>query len=294
MTSYPVARRRAADEAVRRARAAAERARERCRRLPARAPVGQGRQSAYRYRMSDLVYPPVIATVKLIFRLLDLRVHVEGGEHIPRTGGAVLACNHVGYLDFTFAGFGAQPAGRLVRFMAKQEVFAHRIGGPLMRGMHHIPVDRSAGIASYKAALDALKDGQVVGVFPEATISQSFTVKEMKTGAARMAAATGVPLIPMAIWGSQRLWTKGRPATLTKRHVPVSILVGEPLWPTRRDKGAEVTAQLRDRMSALLDRAQREYPDKPAGPDDDWWLPAHLGGSAPERDTLAKDDGDDA
>jgi 1-acyl-sn-glycerol-3-phosphate acyltransferase len=235
--------------------------------------------------MSDLVYPPVVAAVKLMFRLLDLRVSVDGAEHIPRTGGAVLASNHVSYLDFVFAGFGAQPAGRLVRFMAKQEIFAHRIGGPLMRGMHHIPVDRSAGIASYKAGLAALKDGQAVGVFPEATISQSFTVKDIKGGAARMAAAAGAPLVPMAIWGSQRLWTKGRPRTLTRRHVPVSILVGEPLRPARGDQQDEVAAQLRARMSALLDRAQREYPDKPAGPDDDWWLPAHLGGSAPARET---------
>ena len=63
-------------------------------------------------------------------------------EHVPRTGGAVMAINHVGYLDFTFAGLAAQPAGRLVRFMAKKEVFDHRVSGPLMRGMKHIPVDR--------------------------------------------------------------------------------------------------------------------------------------------------------
>ena len=113
--------------------------------------------------------------------------------------------------------------------MAKQEIFANRIAGPLMRGMHHIPVDRDAGLASYKAALAALKPGEVVGVFPEATISQSFTVKEIKSGAARMAAAAGVPLIPMALWGTQRLWTKGRPRSLIQRHVPVSILVGEPM-----------------------------------------------------------------
>jgi 1-acyl-sn-glycerol-3-phosphate acyltransferase len=231
--------------------------------------------------MSELVYPPVIAFAKTLFRVLDLRIRVDGAEHIPRSGGAVLASNHVSYLDFIFCGFGAQPSGRLVRFMAKQEIFAHRIGGPLMRGMHHIPVDRNSGIASYKEALAALKDGQVVGVFPEATISQSFTVKEIKPGAGRMAAAAGVPLVPMALWGGQRLWTKGRPRALTRRHVPISILVGEPMHPTRRDNQGEATAELRARMSALLDRAQQEYPDKPAGPDDEWWLPAHLGGGAP-------------
>ncbi|WP_020521973.1 lysophospholipid acyltransferase family protein [Catelliglobosispora koreensis] len=236
--------------------------------------------------MADRVYPPVIVLAKTLFRALDLRITVEGGEHIPREGGAVLAINHISYLDFIFGGFGAQPSKRLVRFMAKQEIFANKIAGPLMRGMHHIPVDREAGIGSYKAALAALKAGEVVGVFPEATISPSFTVKEIKSGAARMAAAAGVPLIPMALWGTQRMWTKGRPRKLFQRHLPISIIVGEPMHPGRRDNQDELAAELHKRMSALLDRAQRDYPDKPKGPDDSWWLPAHLGGTAPEP-TLA-------
>src|SRR5258705_776786 len=168
--------------------------------------------------MSEFVYPPVIAAARLLFRALDVRFRVEGAEHIPTSGGAVLASNHIGYLDFIFCGWGARPSGRLVRFMAKKSVFDHRISGPLMRGMHHIPVDRDAGLASYRPALAALKAGEVVGVFPEATISRSFTIKEMKTGAARIASAAGVPIIPMALWGSERLWTKGRPRTLTRPH----------------------------------------------------------------------------
>src|SRR5215467_9507350 len=107
--------------------------------------------------MSDLVYPPVIATAKLMFRILALRIDVVGAKNVPVEGGAVIACNHVSYLDFMFCGFAAQPSGRLVRFMAKKSVFDHRLSGPLMRGMHHIPVDRDAGLASYKQALQALK-----------------------------------------------------------------------------------------------------------------------------------------
>jgi 1-acyl-sn-glycerol-3-phosphate acyltransferase len=232
--------------------------------------------------MPDLVYPPVIAAMRAAFRVLDLKITVEGAGHIPAVGGAVLASNHVSYLDFIMCGLAARPAKRLVRFMAKQEIFAHRIGGPLMRGMHHISVDREAGMASYKRALEALKGGEIVGVFPEATISTSFTVKDLKTGSVRMAGAAGVPLIPMAVWGTQRLWTKGRKRSLGHRHVPITILVGEPMHPTRRDNQAEVSAELRARLIALVDRAQREYPDQPAGPDDRWWLPAHMGGTAPE------------
>jgi 1-acyl-sn-glycerol-3-phosphate acyltransferase len=232
--------------------------------------------------MSDLVYPPVIALAKTLFRVLDLRITVEGSQHVPCTGGAVIASNHVSYLDFVFCGLGANESRRLVRFMAKQSIFAHRVGGPLMRGMHHIPVDRDAGLASYKAALEALKAGEVVGVFPEATISQSFTVKDIKSGAPRMAAATGVPLVPLALWGTQRLWTKGRKRDLTQRHIPISIIVGEPLYPARHDKPDTISVELRRRMQALLDQAQQNYPAQPDGPDNRWWQPAHLGGTAPQ------------
>ncbi|WP_410587271.1 lysophospholipid acyltransferase family protein [Amycolatopsis sp. lyj-23] len=231
--------------------------------------------------MADLVYPPVIAAARTMFRVLDNRIRIEGAENIPRRGGAVIACNHVSYLDFIFCGLGARPAKRLTRFMAKKEIFDNKIAGPLMRGMHHISVDRSAGLASYREALAKLQDGEVVGVFPEATISRSFTVKEIKSGAVRMAAAAHVPVVPMALWGTQRLWTKGRPKDLTRRHVPISILIGEPMHPAKGDDWDVVTKELRTRMSALLDRAQAEYPDRPASDEERWWLPAHLGGTAP-------------
>jgi 1-acyl-sn-glycerol-3-phosphate acyltransferase len=235
----------------------------------------------------ELVYPPVILGCKTLFRVLDLKLDVRGADHIPATGGAVLACTHVSYLDFIFCGLAALPAGRKTRFMAKQQVFANRIAGPLMRGMHHIPVDRAAGQASYQAAVAALRAGEVVGVFPEATISQSFTVKPIKTGAVRMAEEAGVPIIPVAVWGSQRLWTKGRPKNLTQRHVPVLISVGEPFHPSAADDVDARTADLRTRMSTLLDATQRDYPDTPKPGDDPFWLPAHLGGTAPTPEAAA-------
>jgi len=234
----------------------------------------------------ELVYPPVIFACKTMFRVLDLKLEVQGSEHIPATGGAVLACTHVSYLDFIFCGLAAQPSKRLVRFMAKQEVFTNRLSGPLMRGMHHIPVDRRAGNAAFHEAETALKDGEVVGVFPEATISESFTVKGLKSGAARLAQAAGVPLIPMAVWGPHRLWTKGHKKELTKRHVPVIIKIGEPVRAAVDATAEATTVLLRQRLSALLDAAQREYPDKPSGPDDKWWLPAHLGGTAPRPEEV--------
>ncbi|MFG1695569.1 lysophospholipid acyltransferase family protein [Nonomuraea sp. NPDC049309] len=228
--------------------------------------------------MAEIVYPPVIAAARTLFRVLDIRFHMEGTEHVPRSGGAVLVSNHISYLDFIFAGFAALPSKRLVRFMAKEDVFEHPISGPLMRGMHHIPVDRGAGAGSYATALRMLKAGEVVGVFAEATISRSFTVKEIKNGAIRMAQATGTPVIPVALWGSQRLWTKGRPRKLLQRHIPMTILVGEPMYPKRGENVTDHVADLRGRLTELVDRAQRTYPEIPPGV---WWQPAHLGGTAP-------------
>jgi 1-acyl-sn-glycerol-3-phosphate acyltransferase len=229
----------------------------------------------------EIVYPPIVGLAKTMFRVLDLRIQVDGAQHIPSRGGAVLASNHVSYLDFIFCGLGAQPAKRLVRFMAKKSVFDHKFSGPLMRGMHHIPVDRKAGSGAFKEAENALRGGEVVGVFPEATISESFTVKGLKSGAARLAQATATPLIPMVVWGTHRLWTKGRKRELTKRHVPVIIKIGEPI-PTPETATAEsLTEELRRRLTSLLDIAQRDYPEKPATDDERWWLPAHLGGTAP-------------
>lgn len=238
--------------------------------------------------MAELVYPPVVLACKTMFRVLDLKLDIKGTEYIPAEGGAVIACTHQSYLDFIFCGLGTLPAKRLVRFMAKQEVFHNRIAGPLMRGMHHISVDRRAGRASYDEAVDRLKAGEIVGVFPEATISRSFTVKELKSGGVRMAADAGVPLIPMAVWGSQRMWTKGRPKHLTQRHVPISILSGEPFHPTAEDNANQLTRELRTRMQALLDKVQGDYPDSPAPGTEPWWLPVHLGGTAPTPEEAAE------
>ncbi|MFI7573749.1 lysophospholipid acyltransferase family protein [Micromonospora sp. NPDC049497] len=238
--------------------------------------------------MPELVYPPVVAAAKAMFRVLDLKITVEGAHHVPRTGGAVMASNHVSYLDFIFCGLGAQESKRLVRFMAKQSVFTHKVSGPLMRGMRHIPVDRRAGAGSFASAVSALRSGEVVGVFPEATISRSFQVKELKSGATRMASQAGVPVLPVALWGGQRLWTKGRPRTLTRRHVPITIIIGEPMDPTAYEDPNVMTADLKTRLTALVDRAQREYPDSPAGPDDAWWQPRHLGGTAPTLEEAAE------
>ncbi|TDK91645.1 1-acyl-sn-glycerol-3-phosphate acyltransferase [Mycobacterium paragordonae] len=236
-------------------------------------------------------YGTAITLARMIFRLQGLKITVTGVENLPTSGGAVVAINHTGYLDFTLAGLPAyqQGLGRKVRFMAKQEVFDHKIAGPLMRSFRHIPVDRESGAASYAAAVDNLRAGELVGVYPEATISRSFEIKEFKTGAARMAVEAGVPIVPHVIWGAQRIWTKGHPKKIFRPKVPIQVIVGEPIEPTLST--TELTTLLHSRMQHLLIRAQEQYGPHPAG---EFWVPRRLGGGAPSLAEAAQMDADEA
>jgi 1-acyl-sn-glycerol-3-phosphate acyltransferase len=230
--------------------------------------------------MADLVYPPVIVTLKTFWKYLGLQFDFRGVENLPDKdhGGAILAINHVSYLDFALAGTAALPMKRYVRFMAKKELFDNKIAGPLLRGMHHISVDRANGSGSFVAALRALRNGEIIGIFPEGTISVSFEVKELKTGVIRLAQGAGVPVIPTVIWGSQRIWTKKVKRNLKRNNFPISVTFGEPLTFKKGDDIEAGEAQLRSIMLEMLHKIQNDYPDSHQG---QRWAPTRLGGTAP-------------
>ena len=237
--------------------------------------------------MLDITYPPVILTAKVLRRVMRQRWVITGSENLPRTGGALLAINHTGYIDFIFAGAGAEPQGRLVRFMIKKEMMDAPGVGHLLRSFHHIRVDRSSGVQAMKDALAYLRAGEVVGIYPEATISRSFEIKELKSGAARIAADAGVPLIPVIVWGAHRLMTKDHPRDFSRSPKTIIVKVGEPMHPTGEDVDAE-TAELRAIMQRMLDEVIAEYPEAEKRPGS-WWIPARFGGGAPtleEADVL--------
>ena len=227
--------------------------------------------------MADLVYPPVIGALKTFWKYLGLRFDSKGVENIPREGGAIIAMNHIGYLDFALIGTCALPVKRYVRFMAKRELFDNKIVGPLLRGMHHISVDRSSGSASFVAALRALKSGEIVGIFPEGTISVSFELKEFKSVAVRLAIGADVPIVPVAVWGSQRIWTKKVKRDLSRKKVPIFVAFGKPLYFSRDSSVEEGEKELRAAMQELLLDLQSRYPDSHIGAR---WAPVRLGGSA--------------
>src|SRR6478735_3632015 len=110
--------------------------------------------------MPEVLYTAIIATAKLGMRALGQPIDITGLEHLPRTGPALLAVNHVGYVDFIYGGVAPERIGRRVRFMAKRELFDHRVSGPIMRACRHIEVDRADGEASATEALRLLREGE--------------------------------------------------------------------------------------------------------------------------------------
>jgi 1-acyl-sn-glycerol-3-phosphate acyltransferase len=229
----------------------------------------------------ELVYRPVIGAALATFRVMDWDVRTTGVEHIPARGPAIIAANHIGYLDFAFLGMGAHRRGRLVRFMAMKEAFGHWLGGPLLRGMRHIPVDREVDPKdALGLAMRALNGGEVVGIHPEGGMSRSYMPAPGKSGAARMAIESGAPLVPAAIWGSQRILPPGR-RPKWPRDVVVTVSFGRPVGAGPDADPREVTEALMGAIGEQVDIAARTYPQRPRNLADRWWVPAHLGGTAP-------------
>jgi 1-acyl-sn-glycerol-3-phosphate acyltransferase len=178
--------------------------------------------------------------------------------------------------------------GRRLRFMIKAEMQQVQLVNFLIKRAGTIPVDRDAGSGAYAVAVQLLREGELVGVYPEATISRSFELKEFKTGAARMAIEAGVPIVPLIVWGAQRLWTKDHPRDLGRNKVPITVQVGAPL----RAAGdiPRTDAALRESMTALLHQAQENYPHPPGA----YWVPRRLGGGAPPPAEAAQIEAEEA
>ena len=221
------------------------------------------------------VYRSIEIAAAAAARMLGTRITYEGLENIPERGGAVIVMNHISYIDYLPAGLASRQRRRRIRYMLKAEALESGVVDWIIRHTGCIPVDRSAGAGAYADAVRRLRAGQLVGVFPEATISRSFELKEFKSGAVRMAREAQVPIVPLILWGAQRMWTKDHPKELGRKKIPWLIRAGEPVLP--HGTTAEIDAELRSRMTTVLHEVQEQYPH----PEGAWWVPARLGGSAP-------------
>lgn len=217
---------------------------------------------------------------------MGYRIDVRGIEFIPAEGPAVIAGNHIGFLDFTFIGYAARPHRRFIRFMTKSSTFQVPVVGRLMHAMGHIPVERRSGAQAYRQGLRLLDSGELVGVFPEATISRSWLLKPFKRGAAGLAVNRGVPLVPVVVWGGHRIFTVDGHRSL-RRRIPVTIVVGEPLLAADGESVDALSIRLHLAMEELLDEAISSYPETPRNDADKWWLPSDRGGTAPDPETAA-------
>jgi 1-acyl-sn-glycerol-3-phosphate acyltransferase len=216
---------------------------------------------------------------------LGLDVRWTGGEHVPTEGPVILASTHASYPDFVFIERAAISRGRYVRFMTRHDVWNVRPVAPLMDQMRHIPVNREAPVHAYLRARRLLEAGEAVGGFPEAGISFSYTVRPLMRGFMSLAQRTGAPVVPLAIWGSQRLYSVGEPAPppdWTRRR-RVDLAFGPQLYVAPGDDLTERTRELGHALTTLLESVQRLPHHRPRPGEVATWYPAHLGGHAPTR-----------
>ncbi len=206
----------------------------------------------------------VVPPVRLWFKF-----RVEGSERIPARGPAIIACNHLSYLDPFSDGCAVIDAGRRPRFLAKQELFDMFLVGSALRGAGQIPVTRGSGDATpLLEAKEALERGEAVVIYPEGTVTrrEDHLPMEGKGGAVRLSLMSGVPITPMASWGSQGVWQKSGKGSLRYGR-PVWTVVGEPLDFSSRageidDRAAVkgMTAQLMARLTDMVLDLRERYP----------------------------------
>ena len=198
---------------------------------------------------------------------LWFRLRHEGLELIPSQGPAIVACNHISYLDPLTNGEAVDRAGRRPRFLAKRELFRIPIVGTVLRGAGQLPVARgSRDDSSLDRAVAALEAGEVVVIYPEGTVTDRPDGLPMqgKTGVARLALRTGVPIVPMASWGSREVWQKSGRGSLRFGR-PILTKVGPPI-PTTRDPDAGVaewralTDDVMDAITGLAEELRDRYP----------------------------------
>lgn len=223
-----------------------------------------------RWRDSGFWYGLAIALL-WPFAMFGTRIGWRGGEHIPRTGGVLLAINHVSQCDPIFDVAFTISHGRMPRFLAKAELWDLPVVGSVLGGGRHIPVYRASARAAdaYRGAVEAITRGEVVAVYPEGTLTSDPDGWPMKSmnGIGRIALVTGAPVIPVANWGTQdllpphakrpNLFPRKKLTVVAGPPVDLSRWVGGPRTRTALD-GA--TAAIMDDVTKLVAQVRGEQP----------------------------------
>ena len=232
--------------------------------------------------MDEITYPPpkgyplgvtswfkfgatlVIPIIKLISKR-----EWRGAENIPKTGAAIVVSNHISYFDpLVFAHF-LYGNGRAPRFLGKSELFKLPIIGTVLRGAGQVPVERESENAKFALhhAVAFLKAGHLLGVYPEGTLTrdQNYWPMKAKTGIARLAILTQVPVIPCAQWGAQKILPAYSKKPKFFPRTKVQVIAGKPLdfskWQGRDEDPIaleEATAYVMQAVTNLLEGLRGE------------------------------------
>lgn len=206
--------------------------------------------------LQGLVRPELLPFVR--WDLVDV-------DKLPRSGPFILVSNHRSYMDPLAIGYLAGRVDRAVRFLAKKEVVDAPVVGPVVRAMGTIRVDRGTGSqAPLEAAAEALAGGEIVVILPQGTIPRGAEFFEPtlhgRPGAARLAAQTRVPVVPIGIWGTEKLWPRAaRVPNLTNVTDPptIRLRVGDPVELKYRSEKAD-TDRIMRAIEALLPAEARK------------------------------------
>ncbi len=243
---------------------------------------------------TDLTYKCVTALGRLGLLALDIDVVARDAHHVPGSGPVLLAATHVSYPDFLFVQAAVRSRSRYVRFMTRHDVWHQPLlAGPMNR-MQHIAVDRAAPAGAYLHARRLLREEQAICSFPEAGISYSYTVRSLMRGVASLARETGAPVVPVALWGSQRIFSVGLPDQHGREPRPnltrgrrIDVAFGEPLHVAPDEDLTDWTRMLGHRLTDLQEGLQALPHHRPGVGEHAPWHPAHLGGHAPTRTEAA-------
>jgi len=198
--------------------------------------------------------------------------HFEGLEHVPGEGPVLVACNHISNLDPLAQGLFLVRAGRRPRFLAKAELWNSWFLRRLLDGTSMIKVHRGTGSRGpVEAAEQALRDGECVLVYPEATLTDTpdFMPMQGKTGVARIALDTSVPVLPLAVWGTQHVFPRKGEKNRLAFGRPLMVKAGPPLDLSRYEEGQDdpktlraATDEVMGELSALVADMRSRYPKR--------------------------------
>lgn len=236
--------------------------------------------AARRWPVMNLDVPPGVAKIPVVglelqqlimkFAVPEVfpyaRFTIEGTENIPRNGAAILCGNHRSYFDVAAVSLAVAKTGRAVRFLGKKEVFDAPVIGPLASALGGIRVERGSGSDEpLRAAEDALAAGDLVALMPQGTIPRGRAffdpVLKGRWGAAKLAAKSGAPVIPVGIWGTEKVWPRNaKLPNITNVTSPPQVLirVGAPIRVAGVDADADTSA-IMSAISELLPPEGRQW-----------------------------------